>query len=132
MENKMKKFLPIIALLLIITGCSTVSESPTVQLNVIETWTGYAKGRGGDCSDAEVQVNVLDDYSIIGTAQVTDFNMVIQLKGQLSGDGELRATGFGAGGVAVSYKGNFNGGSASGTWISSRPGCDGTWELAKK
>ena len=128
----MKKFLPIIALLLIVTGCSTVTESPTAQLNVIETWTGYAKGRGGDCSDAEVQVNVLDDYSIVGTAVVTDFAMIIKLKGQLSGDGELRATGFGAGGVAVSYKGSFNGGSAFGTWISSRPGCDGTWELAKK
>lgn len=130
----MKKFLAVIALILIFAGCSTVTESPTptVQLNVLETWTGYAKGRGGDCSDAEVQVKVLEDYSIIGTAQVTDFNMIIQLKGQLSGEGELRATGFGAGGVAVSYKGNFNGSSASGTWISSRPGCDGTWELAKK
>ena len=128
----MKKFLPIIVLFLIIAGCSTVSESPTAQLNVIEIWTGYAKGRGGDCSDANVQVQVLEDYSITGTAQVTDFNMIIHLKGQLSGDGQLRATGFGGGGVAVSYKGNFNGSSASGTWVSSRPGCDGTWELAKK
>ena len=128
----MKKIFPIIALFLIITGCSTVAESPTVQHNVLETWTGYAKGRGGDCSDAELQVKILEDYSIIGTAIVTDFNMIIKLKGQLSGNGELRASGFGAGGVAVSYKGNFNGSSASGTWISSRPGCDGTWELAKK
>ena len=128
----MKKFLPIIALFLIIAGCSTVTESPTAQLNVIETWTGYAKGRGSDCSDADVQVQVLEDYSITGTAQVNDFNMIIHLKGQLSGDGELIATGFGGGGVAVSYKGNFNGSSASGTWVSSRPGCNGTWELAKK
>jgi hypothetical protein len=55
----MKKLLPIIALFLIITGCSTVTESPTAQLNVIETWTGYAKGRGGDCSDAEVRLMYL-------------------------------------------------------------------------
>lgn len=127
----MRKFLTVIALFLIIAGCSTVTESPTAQLNVLETWTGYAKGRGGDCSDADVEVQVLEDHSIIGTAQVIDFNMTIKLKGQLSGDGELRATGFGAGGVAVSYKGNFNGSVASGTWISSRPGCDGTWDLAK-
>ena len=128
----MKKFLSIIALFLIISGCSTVSESPTAQLNVIETWTGYAKGRGGDCSDADVEVQILEDYSIIGTAQVFDFNMIIRLKGQLSGDGELTASGFGAGGVSVSYKGNFSGSAASGTWIANRPGCDGTWELAKK
>ena len=128
----MKKFLSIIALFLIITGCSTVTESPTDQLNVIEIWTGYATGRGGDCSDAEVQVKILEDYSIIGTAQATDFNMIFHLKGQLSGDGELRASGFGGGGVAVSYKGNVYGSSASGTWVSSRSGCDGTWEMAKK
>jgi hypothetical protein len=128
----MKKYLTLIALLLIIAGCSTVTESPTVQLNVLETWTGYARARGGDCSDADVQVQVLEDYSIIGTAQVTDFNMMIKLKGQLSRDGELRASGFGAGGITVLYKGNFNGRAASGTWTSSRSGCDGTWELAKK
>jgi hypothetical protein len=127
----MKKIFPIIALFLIITGCSTVTESPTVQHNVLETWTGYAKGRGGDCSDAELQVKILEDYSIIGTAQVNDFNMIIQIKGQRSGDGKLHASGFGGAGVAVSFKGNFNGSAASGTWISSRPGCDGTWELAK-
>ena len=88
--------------------------------------------RGGDCSDADVQVQVLEDYSIIGTANVFDFNMIIKLKGQLSVDGELLASGFGAGGVSVSYKGNFNGSAASGTWVANRPGCDGTWELAKK
>jgi hypothetical protein len=130
-EKKMKKILSIIALFLIITGCSTVTESPTNQLNVIETWSGYATGRGGDCSDAEVQVKILEDYSIIGTAQATDFNMTFHLKGQLTGDGKLRASGFGGGGVSVSYKGNVNGSSASGTWVSSRAGCDGTWEMAK-
>ena len=132
--NKMKKFLSIIALFLLITGCSTVTtvtEPPTGQLNVIETWTGYATGRGGDCSDAEVQVKILEDYSIIGTAQATDFNMIFHLKGQLSGDGKLIASGFGGGGVAVSYKGSVNGSSASGTWVSSRAGCDGTWKMAK-
>ena len=100
--------------------------------NIAPEWTGYAKGRGGDCSDADVQVQVLEDYSIIGTAQVFDFNMIIKLKGQRSGDGKLRASGFGAGGVSVSYKGNFNVSTASGTWIANRPGCEGTWELAKK
>ncbi|MEJ2475789.1 MAG: 2TM domain-containing protein, partial [Desulfobacterales bacterium] len=50
----------IVVNILLITGCSTVTEPPTGQLDVIETWTGYATGRGGDCSDAEVRVKILE------------------------------------------------------------------------
>ncbi len=127
----MKKFVSMIALLLIITGCSTFPESSPNQLNVIETWTGYAKGRGGDCSDAEVRVKILEDFSITGVAHATDFNITVILKGTLSDEGMLHATGSGGGGVSVTYKGIFNGDAASGTWVSNRVGCDGTWELAK-
>ena len=127
----MRLFLSFIALCLIIAGCSTVPESSSNQLNVIETWSGYATGRGADCPDSDVQLKILEDFSIVGIAQTTEFEMTIRLKGKLSDDGKLHASGVGGGGVAITFKGTFNGNSASGKWISSRA-CAGTWELAKK
>lgn len=127
----MKIYLPIIALLLVIAGCSTVPESSPNQLNVIETWSGYATGRGADCPDSDVQLKILEDFSIVGIAQTTEFGMTIRLKGKLSDDGKLHVSGGGAGGVTITFKGTFNGNSASGKWISNRA-CAGTWELAKK
>jgi hypothetical protein len=134
----MKKFLPFIALFLIISGCSSVPqpstaffESSSAHIKVIETWSGYAKHKGGgECSDADVQLNVLEDYSITGVAQVIGYNMTIRLKGKLSFDGVFHASGTG-GGFNVVYEGNFQRNSASGTWRTNWPGCKGTWELAK-
>ena len=134
----MKTFLPVIALFLIISGCSsapqpstTLSESPSTHLNVIATWSGYAKHKGaGECSDADVQLNILEDYSIIGIAEVITYDITIELKGRLSFDGVFHATGTG-GGFNVIYEGNFQRESASGTWRTNWPGCKGTWELAK-
>ena len=129
----MKKFLSIIALLLIISACSTApnpSEPPPSPLNVIETWSGYAKGSGGDCPDSEVQFNVLKDYSIIGMSHARKYDLTIHLEGKMTYDGELRASGSGSG-FNVKFKGKFFKDSASGKWSSSWPNCYGTWELAK-
>ncbi len=134
----MKTFLPIIALFLIISGCSSapqpstpVFEPSSTHLNVIETWSGYAQQKGaGECSDADVQLNILEDYSIIGVAQVITYDIAIKLEGKLSFDGLFRASGTG-GGFNVIYEGKFQRNSASGTWRTNWPDCKGTWELAK-
>jgi hypothetical protein len=129
----MKKFLPIIALFLIISGCSTApepSEPSASQLNVREIWSGYAKGPGGECPDSEVQLKILEDSSIIGMAYASGYDLTIHLKGKMTYDGELKASGTGAG-FNVTYKVKFSSDSASGKWSSSWPNCFGTWELAK-
>jgi len=129
----MKKLLPIFALFLIISGCSTApepSEPPISQLNVRETWSGYARGPGGDCPDAEVELQILEDFSIIGMAHARDYDLNIRLKGKMTFDGELKASGTGFG-FNVTYNGKFLSDSASGKWNSSWPNCYGTWELAK-
>jgi hypothetical protein len=132
-EDLMKKFLTIIALLLIISGCSTApkpSEPSVSPLNVRETWSGYARGSGGDCPDSEVQFKILEDFSIIGMSHASKYDLTIHLKGKLTFDGELRASGTGAG-FDVKFKGKFFQNSASGQWSSNWPNCYGTWELAK-
>ena len=129
----MKKILPIIALLLIISGCSAApkpSELSASQLNVRETWSGYAKGSGGECPDSDVRLNILDDYTIIGMAHANAYDLTIHLKGKMTFDGQLRASGTGSG-FAVKFKGKFSKDSASGKWSSNWPNCHGTWELAK-
>jgi hypothetical protein len=136
-EDVMKKIISVFALFLIVAGCSMIPqlsapEPAPSNLNVIQTWTGYATGHGGDCSDADVDVQVLEDYSITGYANATNFNVIIKLRGQLSPDGVLHATGIGTGGVNVTYEGTVKGNSASGTWKSDYYSCYGTWELAKK
>jgi hypothetical protein len=129
----MKKFLSIIALLSIISACSTAaktSERSPSPLNVRETWSGYAKGSGGDCPDSKVQFKVLDDFSIIGMSYASKYGLTIHLKGKMTYDGELRASGTGSG-FDVKFKGKFLKNSASGKWSSNWPNCYGTWELAK-
>jgi len=128
----MKKLFFILGLLIFMASCSTIPSSSPNHQNVIETWSGYATGYGGDCSDANVEVEILEDFSIIGIAHSTEFNMIIRLRGKLISDGGFHAYGSGSGGVSVEYKGSLNGDSASGTWTSSRAGCRGTWKLAKK
>ena len=130
----MKKFLSVFALFLIITGCSTAPEPssapPGDPLSVRETWSGYAKGPGGECPDSDVELQILEDFSIIGMAQTRKYDLKIRLKGKMTFDGELKASGTGAG-FNVTYKGKFLRDSASGKWNSSWPNCRGTWELAK-
>ena len=128
----MKKLFFILGLLIFMASCSTIPSSSPNHQNVIETWSGYATGFGGDCSDANVEVKILEDFSILGVARATEFNMIIRLRGKLISDTEFQAYGSGSGGVTVEYKGSLNGDSASGTWTSSRVGCRGTWKLAKK
>lgn len=127
----MGKLLFIIGLLLMMTGCITTADSLQNRTAAIETWTGHAIGRGAECSDAEVKVDVLEDLTIIGTARSTDYNMIVQLKGKLDQNRDFVASGSGVGGVSVTYKGNITGDSARGTWMSSRANCEGTWEMAK-
>jgi hypothetical protein len=127
----MKKLFLILGLLIFMASCSTIPSSSPNHLNVIETWSGYATGYGGECSDANVEVKILEDFSIEGIARSTEFSMIIMLRGQLISGGGFHAYGTGAGGVSVEYKGSLNGDSASGTWTSSRVGCKGTWKLAK-
>lgn len=124
----MKKFLCVLALSLVLASCFTVSPTVSNQ-NVLETWTGFATGYGGECSDAKVKVKILDDLSIVGKAHSTDFNMVISLKGKLHDNGSFNAYGSGSGGVTVEYKGTLVGDTGNGTWTSSRVGCHGTWVL---
>lgn len=130
----MKKFLSVLALFLIIVGCSTApapSEPPVSQFNVRETWSGFAKGSGGDCPDTEVEIKILEDFSIIGNAYSPDYDLKIRLKGKLSYDGQLKASGTGSG-FNVTYKGKFlSNNTASGRWNSSYSKCYGTWKLAK-
>ena len=131
----MKRFLSVFALFLIIVGCSTApapspSTPPASLLDVIETWSGTAKGVGGDCPSSEVNLNILEDFSISGMAVVEDYDLHIRLEGKLTNDGKLRASGSGAG-FNVKYKGNFNTDTASGTWTSNWPNCHGWWNLAK-
>jgi hypothetical protein len=79
----MIKLLSIFGLFLFIVGCSTAAVQPQNQLAVIETWSGYAIGKGAECSDAEVEIKVLEDFSIIGRAQSTERLVIIQLRGKL-------------------------------------------------
>ncbi|MFC1882840.1 hypothetical protein ACFL2S_15290 [Thermodesulfobacteriota bacterium] len=127
----MKKLFFILGLFIFMASCSTIPSSSPDHQNVIETWSGYATGYGGDCSDANVEVKILEDFSVIGQAHAIEFNMIIRLKGKLISDGGFQAYGSGSGGVSVEYKGSLNGDSASGTWISNRAGCQGTWKLTK-
>ena len=120
-----------IGFLLILTGCITTADSPENRPAVIETWIGRAVGIGAECSDAEVNVSVLEDLTIVGKAISTEYNLIVQLKGKLDQNRQFVASGSGVGGVSVTYKGNIAGDSASGTWISSRAGCEGTWKMAK-
>ena len=129
----MKKILPIFALFLIISGCSTApepSEPLASQLNVLETWSGYARGSGGECPDSDVQFKILEDNTIIGMSHASKYGLTIHLKGKMTYDGELRASGTGSG-FDVKFKGKFLKDSASGKWSSNWPNCYGTWELAK-
>ncbi|MEJ2099511.1 MAG: hypothetical protein P8X68_06000 [Desulfobacterales bacterium] len=129
----MKKFLSIIALLLIISACSAApkpSDPSPSPLNVRETWSGYAKGSGGECPDSEVQFKILDDFSIVGMSYASKYGLTIHLKGKMTYDGQLRASGTGSG-FDVKFKGKFFKDSASGKWSSNWPNCHGTWELAK-
>ena len=130
----MKKFLPLFALFLIIAGCSTApgpSEEPSpAPLNVRETWSGYSKGPGGECPNCEVQLKILEDFSIIGMAYSRKYDLTIRLKGKLTYDGKLHASGTGSG-FNVKYNGKLLSDTASGRWNSSWPNCYGIWELAK-
>lgn len=127
----MIKQLSILGLFLFLVSCSTTAVQPENQLAVIETWSGYAIGRGAECADAKVEVKVLEDYSIKGVAHANRFNLIIRLRGKVDPNNDFFATGAGSGGVFVTYKGIVNGDSASGTWDSSLDDCRGTWELAK-
>jgi hypothetical protein len=127
----MKRLFIVLGLFIIMASCANIPSSSPNHQKVIETWSGYATGYGGECSDANVEVKILEDFSIIGVAQSTEFNMMISLRGKLVPDGGFKAHGSGSGGVTVDYKGSINGDSASGTWTSSRVGCQGTWRLTK-
>ena len=130
----MIKLLSILGLFLFIVGCSTTAIQPQNQLAVIETWSGYAIGRGAECSDAEVDIKVLEDFSIIGTAQSTERLVVIQLRGKLAVDRGFVASGSGGGSIHVTFEGIIKGDSGSGKWdsdVGSHGSCGGTWKLAK-
>ena len=129
----MIKLLSIFGLFLFIVGCSTTAVSPQNQLAVIETWSGYANGRGAQCPDADVKVQILEDFSIIGKAYTTERNLIIHLRGKIDPNRNFLASGSGFGGATVTYKGSINGNSGSGTWDSSLSvhRCEGTWELSK-
>lgn len=127
----MTKLLSILGLLLLIVSCSTTAVQPQNRLDVIETWSGYAVGRGAECSNAEVEVNVLEDFSINGIAQATSYNLTIPLKGKMDPNNNFRASGRGSGGVFVTYIGIVNGETASGTWETNMSDCQGTWKMEK-
>ena len=130
----MIKFLSILGLFIFIVSCSTAAFQPQNQLAAIETWSGYAIGRGAECSDAEVEIKVLEDFSIIGTAQSTERLVIIQLRGKLDADRGFVVSGSGGGSIHVTYEGIIKGDSGSGKWdadVGSHGICGGTWKLAK-
>ena len=127
----MKKHIAIIGILVFLSGCLTTTEQPQNQLAVIETWSGYAIGKGSECSDFDMKIKLLEDNSIVGTAHTVEYNKVFRLKGTVSKDMGFYMTGSESGGIQITLKGNVTGNSASGTWNSSWPGCLGTWEAAK-
>ena len=130
----MIKLLSILGLFIFIVSCSTAAFQPQNQLAAIETWSGYAIGRGAECSDAEVEIKVLEDFSIIGTAQSTERLVIIQLRGKLDADRGFVVSGSGGGRIHVTYEGIIKGDSGSGKWdadVGSHGTCGGTWKLAK-
>ena len=127
----MTKLFSIFGLLIFIASCSTTAVQPQNQLAVLETWSGYAKGIGAECSDAEVEVKILEDLSIKGEALATSYNVKIPLKGKVDRNNNFRARGSGGGGIMITYKGIVSGETASGTWETNVADCQGTWKMAK-
>jgi hypothetical protein len=127
----MTKLFSILGLLIFIVSCSTTAVQPQNQLAVLETWSGFAKGIGAECSDAEVEVKILEDFSIKGLALATSYNMKIPLRGKVDPNKNFHASGSGGGGISVTYKGIVSGETASGTWETNVADCQGTWKMAK-
>ena len=127
----MIKFLSILGLFLFVVSCSTTGIQPQNQLDVIERWSGYAVGKGAECSNAKVEIEILEDFSIKGSAYATSYSLIIPLKGRVDLNNHFLATGSASGGIFVTFRGIVNGRTASGTWETNMSDCQGTWEMAK-